>query len=140
MTDSAVVFEDDADVARAAQYTRASERLVEVIEVLEPVEQGHDQRRFADRRADRLNRCIEAIGLGTQNDNVEGPVTSSCVIAVTGVLKLPSGLSILRPSRTSCSRRFGLTRKVTSTPALASRPPKYPPVAPAPRIKIRIGT
>ena len=72
MTYSAVVFEDDADVARAAQYTRVSERLVEVIQVLEPVEQGHDQCRFADSGADCLNRCIEAIGLGTQNDNVEG--------------------------------------------------------------------
>src|SRR6185369_13832506 len=39
-----------------------------------------------------------------------------------------------RPSRAICSRRFGRTRKVTSAAfASASRPPKYPPMPPAPR-------
>ena len=34
----------------------------------------------------------------------------------------------------------GRTRKVTSRPAWASRAPKYPPVAPAPTIRMRMGS
>src|SRR5690242_7471414 len=48
----------------------------------------------------------------------------------------PNGLSTTRPFRASCSARRGRTRKVTSAPASASRPPKYPPTPPAPRTRI----
>src|SRR5688572_20662861 len=40
-----------------------------------------------------------------------------------------------RPSRSSWARRAGRTRNVTSAPLSASRPPKYPPIAPAPKTR-----
>src|SRR5438105_3674037 len=48
----------------------------------------------------------------------------------------PIGLSTRSPSRAICSRRAGRTRNVTSAPASASRPPKCPPMPPAPRTRI----
>src|SRR6478735_7817128 len=44
------------------------------------------------------------------------------------------------PVAASFSARAGRTRKVTSRPASRSRPPKYPPVAPAPTTRKRMGT
>src|SRR5690242_20216460 len=41
-----------------------------------------------------------------------------------------------RPFLASTSRRPGRTRNVTSAPLCCSRPPIYPPIAPAPRIKV----
>src|ERR1700693_896078 len=47
----------------------------------------------------------------------------------------------LLTTRPCSARRFcrcGRTRKLTSAPASARRPPKYPPIAPAPSTRIRI--
>src|SRR5258708_24770718 len=50
----------------------------------------------------------------------------------------PCGLTICKPPSRSFAARPGLTRNVTSCPARASRPPKYPPVEPAPTTSKRI--
>src|SRR5579863_2406375 len=52
---------------------------------------------------------------------------------------LPSGLTICRPSLRRCAARPARTRKVTSRPAWARRPPKRPPIEPAPTTSIRMG-
>src|SRR6185312_13049157 len=51
---------------------------------------------------------------------------------------LPDGLAIVSPASASRSARAGRTRNVTSRPASSSRPPKYPPVAPAPTTRKRM--
>src|SRR5215467_10893954 len=51
---------------------------------------------------------------------------------------LPAGLAIVSPVAASRSARAGRTRNVTSRPASSSRPPKYPPVAPAPTTRKRM--
>src|SRR3954452_11808015 len=43
-----------------------------------------------------------------------------------------------RPFSFRSRARSGRTRKVTSAPDSTSRPPKYPPVPPAPRIRMRM--
>src|ERR1700689_1131858 len=48
----------------------------------------------------------------------------------------PRRLLITRPVSASWAARFGRTRKVTSRPASSNRPPKYPPMAPAPITRI----
>src|SRR5271163_1622579 len=62
------------------------------------------------------------------------PTAASFGVKVTS----PCGLTICRPLSRSCAARRGRTRKVTSRPAWARRPPKYPPVAPAPTTKRRM--
>src|ERR1700691_3749306 len=48
----------------------------------------------------------------------------------------PRRLLMTRPVSASWAARFDRTRKVTSRPASSSRPPKYPPMAPAPITRI----
>jgi hypothetical protein len=55
-----------------------------------------------------------------------------------GRVTSPAGLVIVSPVAASRSARAGLTRNVTSWPASSSRPPKYPPVAPAPTTRKRM--
>src|SRR5262249_36239349 len=47
----------------------------------------------------------------------------------------PAGLVRTSPFAASRAARPGRTRNVTSRPASSSRPPKYPPIAPAPTIR-----
>src|SRR5215469_12093435 len=63
---------------------------------------------------------------------------SPAVMSFGRTVTSPCGLTILRPSAASWAARRGRTRKVTSRPASAKRPPKYPPVEPAPITRRRI--
>jgi hypothetical protein len=51
----------------------------------------------------------------------------------------PKRLSIVKPVSASRAAQSGRTRNVTSRPASSRRPPKYPPVAPAPTTSMRTG-
>ena len=55
-----------------------------------------------------------------------------------GRVTSPAGLVMASPVAASRSARAGRTRNVTSRPASSSRPPKYPPVAPAPTTRKRM--
>src|SRR5277367_6577885 len=62
-------------------------------------------------------------------------------VAIFGVkVTSPCGLTIRSPAPRSSAARRGRTKNVTSRPAWARRPPKYPPVAPAPTTSIRMTT
>src|SRR4051812_33153250 len=50
----------------------------------------------------------------------------------------PFGLLITRPAAASSEARRGRTRNVMSRPACSILPPKYPPIAPAPTMRMRI--
>ena len=67
-----------------------------------------------------------------------GPVIWSTVTSDGRRVTSPCGLRICSPFSRNCAARFGRTRNVTSRPASASRPPKYPPVAPTPTTRIRM--
>src|SRR5581483_9628916 len=56
----------------------------------------------------------------------------------TSSLASPTGLRMTKPALRSSSWRRSRTRNVTSAPASTSRPPKYPPIPPAPRIRMRM--
>src|SRR5690349_23816691 len=63
---------------------------------------------------------------------------SACTEGGAGSARSPFGLLITRPVFASCAALRGRKRKVTSLPASSSRPPKYPPSAPAPTTRIRM--
>src|SRR5262249_3929784 len=66
--------------------------------------------------------------------------SSARTVAGDRRVMLPAGLVIVSPVAANRSARAGLTRNVTSRPASSSRPPKYPPVAPAPTTRKRMDT
>src|ERR1700738_4226351 len=64
---------------------------------------------------------------------------SACTVGGFFSVTSPFGLLITRPALASSAARFGRTRKVTSLPASSILPPKYPPMAPAPTTRMRMG-
>ena len=68
-----------------------------------------------------------------------GPTLPGSSVAEAGrIVKSPSVLRTSRPLSRIASRCAPRAMNVTSSPASASRPPKYPPTAPAPTTAIRM--
>src|SRR5215470_4235355 len=65
-------------------------------------------------------------------------MASACTVGGFFKVTSPFGLLITRPAEASSPARRGRTRNVTSRPASSMRPPKYPPIAPAPTTSVRI--
>ncbi len=76
----------------------------------------------------------------TQNSTRStAPISCGSLVAWTGSVNVPARRDFtVRPCVRRASNCVPRARKVTSSPALASSPPKYPPVPPAPMTLIRI--
>src|ERR1019366_3211207 len=64
--------------------------------------------------------------------------SSASTVGGCGIAASPRRLRISRPEAASSAARRGRTRKVTSCWAWSRRPPKYPPMAPAPTTRMRM--
>src|SRR5438445_1171111 len=76
----------------------------------------------------------------TQNSTRStGPISWGSLVAWTGSENVPARRDFtVRPCVRRASNCVPRARKLTSSPALARSPPKYPPVPPAPMTTIRI--
>ena len=114
---------------------------VEQRELAHAVEERQQQRVGADRGCDVVHRGLEPVGLGAEQDEVEG-------LPGSGGDRRRRGFWDGRSAAGRGGRRFGgprsripcarcpRKRKVTSRPAPTSLPPKKPPVAPAPTTSV----
>src|SRR6202011_206870 len=78
-----------------------------------------------------------ALQLNSTTSNLSSNL-SACSAGGFFSVTSPFGLLMTRPAPASSAARRGRTRKVTSWPACSIRPPKYPPMAPAPTTRTRI--
>src|SRR6266849_3156273 len=92
-----------------------------------------------------MKRCSPSLAalvsyvLTQNNTRSTGPISCGSLVAWTGSENVPARRDFtVRPCVRRASNCVPRARKLTSSPALARSPPKYPPVPPVPMTTIRI--